>query len=300
MEPLERLGLVVDTWARVVGGRGELSEWVWSANAVAADTDPDLWAALGLILGTLDGLGDEEDRRALQSFTERIASGPWSALGWDAVPGEARRLATARARVLACLGLIGRDESTTREATERFHRFLSDPETLAPDLVAVAARIAVTTGGEETWTTVLDRYRLAEVPQDKNRYLYAMAEAPHPALLRRTLDLCLTADVRTQDAPFLIAAVLQNRHGADMGWSWVEEHWPVLKERFPSGLLARVLEGVTTFVDPDLAARVRAFCADHEMPLKSLRMDQVLERMDLNVALARRLRSTLASALAAS
>jgi puromycin-sensitive aminopeptidase len=298
MDPLERLGLVVDTWARVVAGKGELSEWVWSANAVAADPDPDLWAALGLILGRLDGLGDEGDRTALQSFTKRIASGPWSALGWDATPGEARRLATARGRVLAALGLIGCDESTAREASERFRRFLSHPEALAPDLVAVAARIAVATGGEETWTTVLDRYRLAEVPQDKNRYLYALAEAPHPALLRRTLDLCLTADVRTQDAPFLIAAVLQNRYGADMGWSWVEEHWPVLKERFPSGLLARVLEGVTTFVDPGLADRVRAFCAANEMPLKALRMDQVLERMDLNVALALRLRSTLASALA--
>jgi puromycin-sensitive aminopeptidase len=300
MDPLERLGVVVDTWARVVAGTADLPEWVSSATAVAADPDPDLWGALGLILGTLDGLGDEGDRAAVRSFTRHIASAPWSALGWDAVPGEGRRTATARSRVLWCLGLVGRDEAVTTEATERFRRFPYDPDALAPDLVAVAARIAVGTGDEDMWTTVLGRYRETDVPQDKIRYLFALAETPEVDLLRRTLDLCLTADVRSQDAPFLIASVLQNRHGATMGWSWVEEHWPVLKERFPSGLLARVLEGVTTIVDADPAARVRAFCAANEMPLTGLRMDQVLERLDLNVALARRLRSTLASPLSVS
>jgi puromycin-sensitive aminopeptidase len=300
MDPLERLGLLVDTWARVVAGTGALPEWVSSANAVAADPDPDLWGALGLILGTLDGLGDDEDQAALRSYTRRIAAAPWAALGWDAAPDEARRLATARGRVLACLGLIGRDEDVTREATERFRRFPSDPDALAPDLVAVAARIAVAAGGAETWSMALDRYRDAEVPQDKIRYLYALAETPDVDLLRRTLDLSITADVRSQDAPFLIAAVLQNRHGAPTGWSWIEEHWPVLKDRFPSGLLARVLEGVTSIVNPDLAARVRGFCAANDMPLTSPRIDQLLERMDLNVALAGRLRSTLAAALTAA
>jgi hypothetical protein len=264
---------------------------------VTADPDPDLWGALGLILGTLDGLGDDGDRVALRAYTRQIASPAWSALGWDAAPGEARRLATARGRVLACLGLIGRDDPVTSEATERFRRFPTDPDALAPDLVAVAARIAVATGGEEMWTMVLDRYRDAEVPQDKIRYLFALAETPDVDLLGRTLDLSITADVRTQDSPFLLAAVLQNGRGAALCWDWIEAHWPVLKERFPSGLLARALEGVTTIVDPDLATRVRAFCAANEMPLTWPRLDQLLERMDLNVALAGRLRSTLASAL---
>jgi puromycin-sensitive aminopeptidase len=300
MGPLERLGLVVDTWARIVAGTADLPEWVSSVDAVAADADPDLWGALGLILGTLDGIGDEEDRGALQLFTRRIASAAWSALGWDAVPGESIRLATARGRVLACLGLIGRDESIVSEATERFRRFRADRDALSPDLVAVVARIAVGTGGEEMWTMVRDQYLEAEVPQDKIRYLFALAETPEVDLLQRTLDLSITADVRSQDAPFLIAAVLQNSRGSAMGWRWVEEHWPVLKERLPSGLLARVLEGVTAMSDPDLAAQVHAFCSANEMPLTQPRMDQLLERLDLNVALAGRLRSTMTSSLSAT
>jgi puromycin-sensitive aminopeptidase len=297
LDPLERLALETNMWAEVVADTAELDEWAEIVQAVCEDEDPDLWASIGAVLAVLDGLGDENDRRALRAFTQRIAGPAWERLGWVPRPDESRRTATARARVLASIGLTGRDEGVAGEASERFYRFQEDPGVLAPDLVAVASRIAVSNGGHRAWSTALDRYRAATVPQEKLRYLYALADTPDPELLTRTLDLSVSADVRVQDAPFLISAAMIQPDRAGQVWSWVESHWPQIKATFPTGLQARIFEGITTIVDPELAARIKQFCETNEMPLTGQRMDQLIERMDINVALSARLRSTLSSRL---
>ncbi len=129
------------------------------------------------------------------------------------------------------------------------------------------------------------------------RYLFALTHSPDPATLLRTLDLALTLEVRTQDAPFLISAVMQNRHGARVAWEWLEQHWVELGARFPASQLARAFEGITSALDPALASAIHRFCASHDVPLAGPRLDQLLERMDINVALAARLRGTLAGVL---
>jgi hypothetical protein len=129
------------------------------------------------------------------------------------------------------------------------------------------------------------------------RYLLALPSTPDRGLLARTLDLALGDEVRTQDAPFLIVGVMANRAGGRLAWQWVEGHWEELQERLPSSLSARIFEGVPSLVDPDVATAVHAFAASHELPLAGPRVDQLLERMDINVALAVRLAGTLAGAL---
>ena len=299
LSPAERLSLVGDTWAAVVAGLTDLDEWVSVAEALVGDTDPDVWSAIGSVLELLDLVAGDEDREPLRALVQRVASQSWSELGWTARPGEARRAATARARVLAILGLTGEDPEIRPEAHERFDRFLGDRSALQADLVSSAARIAVSAGGEDGWETVLDKYKTAATPQERIRYLFALAESADPSILTRTLDLALSPDVRVQDAPFLIADVMSRRDGTQLAWDWIEARWDDIRSRIPGSLMARLLEGIASVVEADLAARVHSFCAAHDMAIAGPRLDQLLERMDINVALARRLRGTYAGTLGA-
>ena len=77
----------------------------------------------------------------------------------------------------------------------------------------------------------------------------------------------------------------------------MERHWDELQERLPSSLVARIFEGVTALVDRDVAGAVHAFAASHDLPLAGPRVDQLLERMDINVALAGRLAGSIHAAL---
>lgn len=193
--------------------------------------------------------------------------------------------------------MIGQDRPLAEETLARFRGFLADRSTLAPDLLTPAAHVVAAWGGEDGWNTIRERYRAGSTPQDKVRYLIALAATPDPNLLARTLDMALSDEVRTQDGPFLVAEVMSNPVGGALAWAWVEEHWERLRERFPAALMARLLEGVTALVDPAVAESMHTFAASHDLPMAGPRLNQVLERMDINVALSTRLQGTIGNAL---
>ena len=297
-DPLERMSLVADSWAGVVEGTTGLDEWVGIVEALGSDDDPDVWAAVSRALSLLDLIASTAaDREALAGFVGRVLRPLWSRLGWDPGPDDTERLAITRARVISALGLFGTDPEVRAEAEARFERFLADGSGLTPDLLTPVAHVVVAAGGSKAWTTMLSQYRSAATPQAKVRYLFALPDTPDPALLARTLDMALGEEVRTQDAPFLVSGVMSNRAGGRLAWEWLERHWEDLQSRFPPGLMVRTFEGVTSLVDPEVASAVHAFTSSHDLPLAGPRLDQLLERMDINVALATRLSGTIAGAI---
>jgi puromycin-sensitive aminopeptidase len=297
LDPLERFGLISDSWATVMAGTSELQEWVATVSFVTAEEDPDVWTAMIPVFNQLSLVADTADQPALDALISRLADPVWQRLGWEPRPGESQRTAMARARVLAALSSVTGPSTTKREAAERFLSFLDDPSVLAPDLVGVAARTAVRTLGSEGWTTVLNAYRSAQVPQDKLRYLNALAETSEVDLLLRMLDLSMTNEVRTQEGPALMAAAMGQRGASPVVWEWVERNWDQIEARYPNSLLIRAIEGVTAVVDDDLADAVEWFCRSKGEILSGPRIDQIIERMWINVALRRQLRGTLSSAL---
>jgi puromycin-sensitive aminopeptidase len=297
----ERLELLRDAWAAVVAGRSPLAEWADTASAVVggAGPDPDLWAAVGATLDELERAGDDDDRAAVAAWARRLATPAWAEAGWQPTPGETERAGIARGRILRVLAGVGGDAGLAEATRPKLAAHLRDPDGghLAPDLITAAAHITVATGGEDGWATVLEAYRTAAQPQEKQRFLYALAETPVPDLRARTLDMCLEADVRSQDAAFVVAYVLRQPGAGPAAWDWLESNWSRFAERIPPSLVVYALDGTTALVDPDLAGRVRRFLRSTELPLAAVRIDQILERMDVNVALASRLRTTMPSAL---
>lgn len=328
-EPLELFDLLADSWAGVVAGDVELSQWVSLAMALSRDGDADVWAALSSVVTLLRSLVEDPDNSvenadgdALASFSRDLATEVWTRLGWEPRPGEDRRTGITRARVLSVMGLIGQDDRVRAEATRRVVQFLAGasgtsgaktwtPVTerggsddlglgggLVPDVVGTALRIFVAAGGDSEWEQLADHYRRNDNPQEKLRFLYALAEAHHPSLVERTLAFAGGDEVRAQDAPFLIGSVLSQPAATRIAWSWIEDNWQLLTTRFPSQLILRIFEALQTVADATVASKVHEFCARADMTISGPRLDQILERLDINVSLADRMRGAIAATLA--
>jgi puromycin-sensitive aminopeptidase len=295
--PLERVGLIGDTWAAVLSGATELSTWLALIRAVGDETDPDVWSALLGPLGLLDLIVTDADRPALARAVRLMAGPAFEHLGWTPVPGEGERAGILRSRLIATLGGIGAAEEIRTEATARLACFDSDPGAIAADILTATVSVVAAAGGEAAYEALLERYRQADTPQDQVRYLAALGGVPDRAQLARSLDLALSPEVRSQDGPNLIAGILMNRNGADLAWSWIEEHWTEIVARFPRNLLIRVLDGSVALTDAALVARIHRFIASADLPGRGLRLRQLEERMDINVAFADRVRPGLAAAL---
>lgn len=310
--PLERFDLLTDTWAGVVAGTVDLSDLVSIVRALSQDDDADVWAALYSVMSLLGSLTDGQDREALQVFAREIAAGPWETLGWTPRADEEARTGTTRARVLSVMALLGEDTRVRGEAVDRVSRFLSgkvvQPDThgdagggsgLVPDVVGTSLRIFVAAGGETEWSQIADQYRHNDNPQEKLRFLYALAETSREELAQRTLALAGSDEVRAQDAPFLLGAVLAHPGSTRAAWAWIESNWQLLTRRFTPQLTLRVFEALQSVGDAEVSEQVHEFCARQDLKFSGPRLNQILERLDVNVALAARLKTTLAAALGA-
>jgi puromycin-sensitive aminopeptidase len=230
---------------------------------------------------------------ALARFVRDLLRPGFDALGWEPATDEAGgRTGSLRAAFVGALGTIGADTEVRERAAELHAAYLRDRSAVPGDLVAPIVSVVARSGGEEEYTTFLNRMRHPQTPQEEVRYLYALADVPHKALLRRTLEMAIT-EVRTQNAPFLIATSLGNRAAGTDAWQFIEDHWDDLRRRFPSKLIPRMLEGITSVVDPDTATRIHAFLDAHPVPGGDVLIHQSRERMDIHVAFRQRAEGTL-------
>jgi puromycin-sensitive aminopeptidase len=301
LSPLERLTLVSDTAASMMAGRSPVADFLSLVAQLPAERDPDVWGAGLGPLGLLDRILPDADRPLLQAFVRGIVQPVLDGLGWDALAGsvEPERTGTLRARLLSAVGTIGADPAVRAEARARLERYFADPTTLAPDLVPAVVTIAAYSGGEDVYRLMYDRFKAAATPQDQVRYLYALAAPEDPDLLSRTLSLCLSGEVRTQDAPYVIGSVLTSRAGARRAWPFIEEHWDTIRSRFPDNSIPRLLEAMSALADADLARQIHAFLDTHPVP-QTKPVAQSLEKLDNNVAFAARVAPDLPAALAAA
>nr|MDQ2754807.1 ERAP1-like C-terminal domain-containing protein [Actinomycetota bacterium] len=275
------------------------ADWVAFTSAVSLgqEGDPDVWAAALGALHLVDLIVPEADRAAFQEFVRGLVGPAFARLGWAPAPGEPQRDGTARARLISALGILGNDPGVQAEATRRHASYLSDHSGLSPDVLSAAVNVMVASGSTSGYEAARQAFLQAATPQDQVRYLNALGASRDVNLLAETLEMCLTSDVRSQDAPYLIATILASRVGSAMTWSWMKQHWQALIERFPQNTLIRMLEGIAGVTDPALAMDVHVFLASHPLPIGGPRVAQLEERMDITVALAARIGSTVADAL---
>jgi puromycin-sensitive aminopeptidase len=299
LQPLERLTLVSDTWAAVIAGQSPIADYLQLVGLLGEETDPDVWNAVIGPLGLLDQVLGDGDRGALQELVRGVAGPAFARLGWDPVDGEPERTGTLRGRLLQALGTLGADPAVQAEAALRHGAYLEDRSALAADLVTAVVTVVTWAGGLPEYETMLEQFRNATTPQDEIRYLYALAASQEGVLLERTLAMCLSAEVRTQDAPYLLASVLASRVGHRQAWQFLSGHWEGLLARFPANSIPRMLEAVAALADAELAPEIHRFLDSHPVPQGEQQVAQARERLDVNVAFAERVGPTLAADLSA-
>ena len=96
----------------------------------------------------------------------------------------------------------------------------------------------------------------------------------------QSFDATIT-EVRTQNAPFLLARALGNRTHGPVAWHFVRQNWSTILERFPSSTIVRMGEGVRWLVP--VAADVEGFFAEHRVPQSPRTMEQHLERLRIAI-----------------
>jgi puromycin-sensitive aminopeptidase len=296
LSPLERYDLIDDAFASVLQGRSTAAEFIDLARSFADDTDLAVWQRLAGAFSALDRIVDDATRVRLQATVRALAAPALHRMGWAPGDDESDRDRQTRATLFELVGVVGADDDVVAHARAMHDDYVDDPNQVDPAMAAAAVNVISDRGDAEDFETFLERFRKTDNPQEEMRYLYSLARFRDEDSFGRMLDLCLS-EVRTQNAPFVLARALTNRANGSDAWDFIRRNWSTLLERLPSSTIVRMAEGIRTLSDPAVAQDVTRFFAEHPLPQASKTIAQHLERMRVNVAFREREREALSAAL---
>jgi aminopeptidase N len=262
----ERLTLIADQWALARAGQESLTNFL----GLLATLPPARLSAAEL----------EALALRLQFLHEYLTSGGHEAIfeRWVADhyrpaleaarhqengPEEVSRRLSALLRIV---GGVGRDPDVLHQARMRVDAHLDDRAVGrdSSDLLTTQVELAALDGDAELWKRYAQHARAADTPEERYRFLYALAGFRDPMLVEWTLDLAFSTDVRAQDRALLLSAVLDNPAGRDAAWTRIQERWSMLHQQLGAfGGVRRVIEGLSAFCDQERAQEIDAFFKAH-------------------------------------
>jgi puromycin-sensitive aminopeptidase len=297
LAPIDRFNLAGDCFALTQSGAMAAPEYLELTARFTGETDRNVWTVLTGSFAYVNRVIAPAARPGLAALVRHRVTPAVERLGWEPEPGESELERQLRGDLLRTLGTLGDDPVTQERARELYARHQREDLAVDPNVLPALIAIVAWTGGEEQYALFLDRFKRARTPQEEQRYLYALAAFRQPELLSRTLAHTIDGEVRSQDAPFLVRALLSSPHGRELAWAFVKEHWETMARLYPGSAYRRMWEGVTSLVSAEWERDVRAFVTAHGIALGGKTLEQYLEQLHVAVTFQERERDALTAHL---
>ena len=286
LQPIERFGLVSDTWAAIISGLQPLSAFVKMARLFTAETDINVWRALIGAFNYIDVIVSDEERPVLAELVRKVAGPAFERLGWEPRAGEDELTRQLRGTLAATLGTLGDDPAIQHRSAELYELYEKEPSKADRDLAPALVAVLAWCGDAARYQDFKKKFKSARTPQEEQRYLFALADFRDRALLRETMAMTLDGQVRTQNAPYLMHSLLLNMDCRYEAWDFVKRNWEEMVNKYPDSALPRMCEGVVALLDRQ--DEVKTFFEAHRVRLGGKLIDQHLERLSVAVAVRAR------------
>jgi puromycin-sensitive aminopeptidase len=288
LSAIERFNLVNDAWACVRSGILATPDYIEMVKLFGAEEDPNVWAIITSSLGHLHSLVKDDHRKALAEVVRNLVKPTVDRLGYSAKSDESIQSRQLRGSLIGVLGTIGEDAEVQKKAAELFSDWKADKQSVDSNVVPALVGILAHNGDEARYEEFFQLSKAAQSPQEVQRFLFALARFRDGALLDKTIDKCLTDDVRTQDAPYLYANVLGNEIAATAAWNFMKANWANMVARYPENGVVRMCGAVAGLDTAELEAEVKAFFAANQVKSGDMAVAQALEQLRINVLMRER------------
>ena len=285
---IERFNLVNDTWASVLAGLTPLAEYLDLTARFRGERDKNVWSVPIGSFHALNRVLSPEDRPRLEALVRDRLGEAVGRLGWEPRPGEDDLTQQLRGDLLRTLGTLGNDPETQGRAEAVFVSGTKEGGAADAAVLAAAIPVLAHVGDAARYEDFVRRYRAARTPQEEQRYLMALAGFRAPELIDQTLARTLNGEVRTQDAPFLVRALLYNVDARGRAWDFIRANWEQMNRDYPVNGIRRLCEGVQALATPGWEQEVRSFFEGRGVTLGGKTLEQYLEQLHIAVRLRER------------
>ena len=280
----DRLGLVRDMFALAEAGYIPTTEALEFSLAYTDETEYIVWSELaGGISRVYNIISDQPWNDLYKQYARSLFAPLVEKMGFEKKKNESHSATFLRSLSLSYAGW-SQDANTIREAQKRFKNKNNTP--IEADIRSAVYGIVASHGSKKEWDEFKKLYVSEGLHEQKDRYGRALTQFKDTVLLEKTLEFAISKDVRTQDAPFLIAQVWQNTHGRDLTWRWLKKNWPTILKRYGEGghFLSRLLSPLGSHIKIKDSTDAKKFFKTHSAPGSDRTLEQAYERVASNAA----------------
>ena len=265
----DRVNLLTDAWALVQANRASVSGYFGLVDKLPSSTE---LAEREQIINVLDFINrlliGRPEREKFQAYARSILRPTFDALGWDLKDGEPATAGNLRASLINALGDLN-DQEIVASCRERFKKYLSNPQSLQPDLrppiLAVVGRYA----DEATWNQLHELGLKTTSTEEKQNYYDALAGAIDSTLVKKTLPIALTDELPTSRAVFLVSKVARESDHPEIAWDFAKANMKALLAKTDALGANRYAPSLFTFFSDDSRADELKVYAKLNLPAES-------------------------------
>ncbi len=288
----DRLGIIRDLFALAEAGIIPTTDALEFLSVYKNEDNYTVWLEIALGLSRLEQLLAHTKKQNLKIKLNNIIIDLFSPtlkhLGWEKHKDEIHTDSLLRSLAISRLGRAG-EKGVVLEAKAIF-KMLNNGIQINPDIRGAIYGIIATFGTIKEYKALVARYKNETLHEEKNRIGNALGDFQDPNILKLTCEFALSSHVRIQDTVGILSSVGSNPLGRDIWWSFVNKNWKTLVSRYGQGglTLSRVIKAISGSAEEKHLKLLKKFFASHEAPGAKRAIDQVLERLESNIAWIKR------------
>lgn len=264
----DRAGMVADAGALSASGYQPSSGTLSLLKSFANETEFVVWDEVTSWLGSIRGawtFEDQKTRDSLKAFSRELLGPKAQELGWEFADSDGLVKQQFKSLMFAAAGGAGDDKVVTA-AKDMFKRFVGgDRNAINPNIRAGVYSIVLQEGGKAEYDAILNEFRTAKTADERNTALRSLGRAKDPELIKQTLALALSDEVRSQDIYMPLGGLRTHKDGIIALWEALQANWDELTKRLPPGLsmLGTVVQLCTaSFTQKERIAEIEKFFKD--------------------------------------
>jgi aminopeptidase N len=289
MTVLERASVLSDQFYLALSGQIPVRQYLEFTNYYRDEEDPNVTSVICNQFNELNLLVDDNARAPFAAFVRDRLAHAKKLFGWSAVEDQSDLVKRERATVLLTLGTLGQDKDVIAQARKLANEYFThdDASAVESELFEPMLRIVAYNGNREDFRKIEGLWQRSKTPERKNSALMALSMFQQPDLIEKTLKLSLTSKVERQDAPLLVAAIMEESAGRGMAWEFVRKHIIRIAWRFPEHLMLNLVMAMNALDTQQELDEVRDFFRKHPVPSQARGINKIIEAIEIRVEFRR-------------
>ncbi|KAI0864148.1 peptidase family M1-domain-containing protein [Xylaria cubensis] len=264
----DRAGMIADAGALAVSGYQKTSGVLNLLKGFDTEESFVVWSEIIARVATVQAAWIFEDQAikdGLEAFVKDLVSERAHKLGWQFSDNDGHVEQQFKAMLFGAAGMAG-DGEIIAAAKAMFAKYKAgDKSSIHPNIRGSVFGMALKHGGKEEYDAILDIFRGSTNTDERNTALRCIGRAKDPELIRRTLELTLSNEVKSQDIYLPTSGLRSHAEGTEALFSWLTEKWPEIYKRLsgnPPILGSMVTICTSSFAKPEQLERVERFFQD--------------------------------------